>query len=56
MQNVQSIRPARSDPAFRFGARRPLRPATPAMIDEVIRHADCAERDAWRTPTFASAT
>ena len=44
MQNVQSIRPARSDPAFRFGARRPLWPATPAMIDKVIRHADCAER------------
>ena len=27
MQNVQSIRPARSDLAFRFGDRRPLRPA-----------------------------
>lgn len=44
MQNVQSIRPTRSDLAFRFDDRRPLRPATPAMIDEVIRHADCAER------------
>ncbi len=44
MQNVQSIRPARPDAAFRFDARRPLRPATPAMIDEVIRHADHAER------------
>lgn len=44
MQNVQSIRPVRPDAAFRFDARRPLRPATPAMIDEVIRHADRAER------------
>ena len=39
MQNVQSIRPARPDAAFRFDARRPLRPATPAMIEAVIRHA-----------------
>lgn len=44
MQNVQSIRPARPDAAFRFDARRPLRPATPAMIEAVIRHADRAER------------
>ena len=44
MQNVQSIRPARPDAAFRFEARRPLRPATPAMIEAVIRHADRAER------------
>ena len=38
------IRPARPDAAFRFDARRPLRPATPAMIEAVIRHADRAER------------
>ena len=44
MQNVQSIRPARPDAAFRFDARRPLRPATPSMIEAVIRHADRAER------------
>jgi hypothetical protein len=44
MQNVQSIRPVRPDAAFRFDARRPLRPATPAMIEAVIRHADRAER------------
>lgn len=44
MQNVQSIRPVRTDVAFRFDARRPLRPATPAMIEAVIRHADRAER------------
>ena len=44
MQNVQSIRPARHDAVFRFDGRRPLRPATPAMIDAVIRHADRAER------------
>ncbi len=44
MQNVQSIRPTRPDAAFRFDARRPLRPATPAMIEAVIRHADRAER------------
>jgi hypothetical protein len=44
MQNVQSIRPARPDALFRFDARRPLRPATPEMIEAVIRHADRAER------------
>jgi hypothetical protein len=44
MQNVQSIRPARPDTLFRFDARRPLRPATPEMIEAVIRHADRAER------------
>lgn len=44
MQNVQSIRPVRTDVAFRFDARRPLRPANPAMIEAVIRHADRAER------------
>ena len=44
MQNVQSIRPTRSDARFRFDARRPLRPATPEMIEAVIRHADRAER------------
>jgi hypothetical protein len=44
MQNVQSIRPARPDPLLRFDARRPLRPATPEMIEAVIRHADRAER------------
>ena len=44
MQNVQSIRPARPDALLRFDARRPLRPATPEMIEAVIRHADRAER------------
>ncbi|MFM8821614.1 MAG: hypothetical protein ACKOD3_13935 [Phenylobacterium sp.] len=44
MQNVQSIRPVRPEAAFRFDARRPMRPATPAMIEAVIRHADRAER------------
>ncbi|AWM76616.1 hypothetical protein [Phenylobacterium parvum] len=44
MQNVQSIRPARPDALFRFDARRPLHPATPEMIEAVIRHADRAER------------
>lgn len=44
MQNVQSIRPRRPEAALRFEVRRPLRPATPAMIDDVIRHADRAER------------
>ena len=44
MQNVQSIRHARPDALFRFDARRPLRPATPEMIEAVIRHADRAER------------
>lgn len=44
MQNVQSIRPARPDALLRFDARRPLRPATPEMIEAVIRHADHAER------------
>lgn len=44
MLNVQSIRPARPDALLRFDARRPLRPATPEMIEAVIRHADRAER------------
>jgi hypothetical protein len=44
MQNVQSIRTVRPDALLRFDARRPLRPATPEMIEAVIRHADRAER------------
>ena len=44
MQNVQSIRTAHPDAFLRFDARRPLRPATPEMIEAVIRHADRAER------------
>lgn len=44
MQNVQSIRPDRPDSALRFNARRPMRPASPEMIEDVIRHADKAER------------
>ena len=46
-RNVTRFRPAarrQAEPLFLFDARRPIQPATPAMIDQVITHADIAVR------------
>ncbi len=46
-RNVTRFRPAaarRQEPLFLFDARRPVTPASAAMIDEVITHADIAVR------------
>ena len=46
-RNVTRFRPAprrQAEPLFLFDARRPIQAATPAMIDQVITHADIAVR------------
>ncbi|MDP3854971.1 hypothetical protein [Phenylobacterium sp.] len=51
-RNVTRFRPAPrrpvsgrdAEPLFLFDARRPTQPASPAMIDQVITHADVAVR------------
>lgn len=46
-RNVTRFRPAprrQAEPLFLFDARRPTQPASAAMIDQVITHADIAVR------------
>lgn len=46
-RNVTRFRPAprrQAEPLFLFDARRPTQPASAAMIDQVITHADVAVR------------
>ncbi|MDP3748986.1 MAG: hypothetical protein Q8Q88_18255 [Phenylobacterium sp.] len=46
-RNVTRFRPAprrQGEPLFLFDARRPTQPASAAMIDQVITHADIAVR------------
>ncbi|WP_309643772.1 hypothetical protein [Phenylobacterium sp.] len=46
-RNVTRFRPAprrQAEPLFLFDARRPIQAASPAMIEQVITHADVAVR------------